>query len=191
MSAEIRPEHLEQLWELNRAFLDFLQLRARTGRECLGLSTAARVALRDADAAALDEAARLPRALFQIDCEAGVDVTSEPMPAVDHDSQQHHVTLQILWAVRQTSRQSPYQAKLLFDLDAGEVEHIGSLALAGLERLAACRRVLRCAFPAQDWLWPPLLLDMRPESRRQLALIALQLGLKNEWPRRRAAHPAR
>jgi hypothetical protein len=38
-------------------------------------------------------------------------------------------------------------------------------------------------------LWRNLLTDTRPESRRQLALVALQPRLPQNWPERRPARP--
>ena len=77
----------------------------------------------------------------------------------------------------------------LFNLDADQVTHGASLTLPEIERLAGQPHVLRCAFRARSWLWPKLLTDVRPESRRHLSLIALQPGLTREWPRRRAPQP--
>ena len=103
----------------------------------------------------------------------------------------HELALSILWAARQTSRQSPYQAQFLLGLGVAQIELLRSLALPDLGQAGRARRdVVHCAFTDQDWLWHGILTDTRPESRRQLALVALQPGLARDWPQRRPAHPA-
>jgi hypothetical protein len=190
MSAQIDFGHLEQIRELNRAFLGLLQSRARMRRDLFGLPASIGNLLGDAESVALDDLARFPRALFRIDCDAAGCADAQAPASGELDLRQYHLTLQILWAARHTSRQSPHQARLLFTLDAGQVERIGSLVLPELERLAGRSGVLCCAFRVRSWLWPRLLTDVRPESRRQLALIALQPGLTNDWPRRRPPRSA-
>lgn len=190
MSAQIDFDHLEQIRELNRAFLGLLQSQARSQRDCLGLPPAAMSVLCEAGGGLLDEVARFPRALFHIDCAVAARVGAEPSATAGLDPGRYHLTLQILWTVRHTSRQSPHQARVLFDVDGDQITHVASLTLPDLERLAGQPDVLRCAFRARGWLWSRLLTDVRPESRRHLALIALQPGLTRDWPRRRAAHPA-
>jgi hypothetical protein len=189
MSAQIHFDHLEQIRELNREFLGVLQSRARMQRDCLGLPPAAASVLCDAGGGLLDEVARFPRALFQIDCAGAARADAEPSSTAELDPHRHHLTLQILWTVRHTSRHSPHQARVLFNLDADQVMHGASLTLPEIERLAGQPHVLRCAFRTRSWLWPKLLTDVRPESRRHLSLIALQPGLTREWPRRRAPQP--
>jgi hypothetical protein len=189
MPATARLEHLEPVHELNRSFLGFLQTRARVERDCLGLPAAARAALRAADGLLLDNVAQFPRALFQVRCDGVVGSEQELAAVGERDARYHDLALSILWAARQTSRQSPYQARFLLGLGVAQIEFLRSLALPDLARLAATSDVVRCAFTDQDWLWHGLLTDTRPESRRQLALIALQPGLVRDWPQRRPAHP--
>jgi hypothetical protein len=189
MSAQIHFDHLEQIRELNRAFLGLLQSRVHARRDLLGLPASAATVLRNADGDSLDDVARFPRALFRVDCDAA-DGAVGAASSDALDLSQYHLTLQILWAVRHTSRQSPHQARLLFTLDGAQLERVGALLLPDLERLAGRPGVLRCAFGARSWLWSRLLTDVRPEARRQLALIALQPGLAREWPRRRPPHSA-
>ncbi len=186
MSAQVHLEHLEQVRELNRAFLAFIQARTIAGRDCLGLVGEARESLRGADAVLLDHVARFPRALFKLRC----GQVEPAMPAGERDARHHDLALSVLLAVRQTSRQSPSQARLLFGLDAAQLQFVRALGLPEVEQLSSRPDVLRCAFAAQDWVWRHLLTDTRPELRRQLALIALQPRLDREWPQRRAAHPA-
>ena len=190
MPATTRLEHLEPVHELNRSFLGFLQTRAQVERDCLGLPAIARQLLRAADGILLDHVAQFPRALFQVQCDGGVGAGLVAGSVGERDARYHELALSILWAARQTSRQSPYQAQFLFGLGLPQIELLRSLALPDLERLAAVSNIVRCAFTGQHWLWHGILTDTRPESRRQLALVALQPGLARDWPQRRPAHPA-
>jgi hypothetical protein len=190
MSAQVHLEHLEQVRELNRAFLALLQSRALAQRDCLGLPAVSRASLIGADAVLLDNVARVPRALFKVSCDQAPATQSAVPAANERDPNHHDLALSILWAVRHTSRQSPSQARLLFGLDAAQLQFFRSLEFPEMERLSSRPDVLRCAFSAQDWVWRRLLTDTRPESRRQLSLIALQPRLEREWPQRRAPHPA-
>jgi hypothetical protein len=189
MSATVRLEHLEPVHELNRSFLGFLQSRARVERDCLGLPASAHPPLRAADGVLLDNVAQFPRALFQIRCAGVVGAGQESAAVGERDARYHELALSILFAARQTSRQSPYQAQFLLGLGVAQIEWLRALSLPDLGRLASASDVVHCAFTDQDWLWYGLLTDTRPESRRQLALVALQPGLARDWPQRRPARP--
>ena len=189
MLATVRLDHLEPVHELNRSFLGFLQSQARVGRDCMGLPASAQPPLRAADGALLDDVARFPRALFQVRCDGVAGAGQELAADAERDARYHALALSILLAARHMSRQSPYQARFLLGLGVVEIELLRSLALPDLGRLAAASDVVHCAFTDQDWLWRGILTDTRPESRRQLALVALQPGLAREWPQRRPAHP--
>jgi hypothetical protein len=190
MPATARLEHLEPVHELNRSFLGFLQSQAQIERDCLGLPASARPSLRAADGLLLDNAAQFPRALFQVRCHGVAEPGQESVAVGGRDARYHELVLSILWAARHTSRQSPYQAQFLLGLGVAQIELLRSLALPDLGRLAAVADVVHCAFTDQDWLWHGILTDTRPESRRQLALVALQPGLPRDWPQRRPARPA-
>jgi hypothetical protein len=189
MPATARLEHLEPVRELNRSFLGFLQSRARADRDCLGLPAGMRAPLRVADGVLLDSVAQFPRALFELECERAVHAGPEPTVVGERDARYHDLALTILWVARETSRQSPYQAQFLLGLDVARIEFLRSLALADLTRVAGTADIVRCAFSDQERVWRGLLTDTRPESRRQLTLVALQPGLAREWPQRRPAHP--
>jgi hypothetical protein len=187
MPATARLEHLEPVYELNRSFLGFLQLRVQNGRDCLGLPETAPPPLRAADGVLLDGVAAFPHALFQVRCGRGEQPAA---PGGERDARYHELALSILLAARQMSRQSPYQAQFLLGLEAAQVESLRSLALSDVALLAAAPDVVRCAFTDRGWIWHGILTDTRPESRRQLALVALQPGLPRDWPPRRPAHSA-
>jgi len=189
MLATVRLEHLEPVHELNRSFLGFLQSQARVERDCLGLPATAHPPLRAADGVLLDNVAQFPRALFQVRCDGVVGAGQEHPAIGQRDSRYHELALSILFAARQTSRQSPYHAQFLLGLGVSQVELLRSLSLPDLGRLAAASDVVHCAFTDQDWLWHGILTDTRPESRRQLVLVALQPGLPRDWPQRRPARP--
>ena len=190
MPANARLEHLEAVHELNRSFLGFLQSRARVERDCLGLPATAHAPLRAADRTLLDNVAQFPHALFQVRCHGVVGAGQELAAVGERDAGYHELALSILLAARHTSRQSPYQAQFLLGLAVAQIEFLRSLALPDLGRLAAASDIVRCAFTDQHWLWHGILTDTRPESRRQLTLVALQPGLARDWPQRRPAHPA-
>lgn len=188
MSATAHLEHLDQLRELNRLFLDLLKLRAQTDGDCLGLPEGAVAALRAADRRLLDNTAEFPHALFRIEFEWPLDLEGESAPTGERDVHRHELALSILLAARQTSRQSPYQARFSFGLEVAQIQAFRSISLPDVQRLACVSDVVTCAFARQDWLWRGLLTDARPESRRHLALVALQPRLNRDWPQRRPPH---
>ena len=184
MSTPHNLDHLQQVHELNRAFLGLLQTRLREQRPCFELPLEARRTMHTAAGSLLDLVAAFPQALFR------VETASQPRPALAelqafYDEAEHDLCLSVLLAVRQTSRQSAYQARLLFGLEAMQLERFRTLALADLQRLACLPGVLRCAFKERQWFWQGLLTATRPELRRQLTLMALQPGIALDWPSRR------
>jgi hypothetical protein len=180
-------DQLPLVHELNRAFLGLLQTRVRETRGCFGLPLVGHAALLTAPAALLDGVACFPRALFQ------VDLGRRPRSGCSEgdngfDEAQRELCLSILFAARTTSRHSAFQARVLFDLDAADVERLGAASLADLQRLACEPCLLRCAFRERPWFWQGLLTAVRPELRRQLALMALQPRV-TDWPQRRPPQP--
>ena len=181
-------DQLQQLHELNRAFLGLLQSRLRERRSCLGLPVVAQPAAAAAVGPMLEAVASFPRALFR------VRFGPRAWPAcaddaADFDDAEHQLCLTILFAVRQTSRHSGYQARLLFGLEPADVERLRSSPLAEMQQLASVPGVLHCAFGDRDWFWQQLFTATRPELRRQLTLMALQPCLAGGWPPRRPPQP--
>ncbi|HZL93711.1 MAG TPA: hypothetical protein VFB99_08705, partial [Vicinamibacterales bacterium] len=84
---------------------------------------------------------------------------------------------------------STYQARLLFGLEAAEIQRLRALPLAELQRLAWTPGILQCAFTDKTWLWQSLLRATQPEARQQLTLLALQPGIERDWPQRRPPQP--
>jgi hypothetical protein len=140
--------------------------------------------LRIATPELLDACARFPRALFKLTLDSR---SREPASTggASYDEAEHDLCLSILLAMRHTSRQSAYEARLLLDLEAVDIEGLSFLPLANLQRLACAPGLLQCAFAQTRWFWPALLTATRPEVRRQLVLMALQPRAQPTWPQRK------
>jgi hypothetical protein len=181
-------EQFEQVYELNRVFLRYLQTSVRDAADLLDLPHGAKPALCAASQSLLDVVAEFPRALFRlsIDARAPGGFAREPLKT-RAESLRHSVNLTILLCAWSFSRQSVYEARLLLGLESRQIAELRSRTLTDLQHLAFTPRLVVCAFPAHEWLWTELLTETRPEARRRLALIALQPGLEHEWPARRAA----
>jgi hypothetical protein len=177
-------DQLQQVQELNRAFLGLLQSRLRQRRSCLGLPAAAHPAVASAGSSALEGLAAFPRALFQLRLGPREWPACADAPA-DFDEEEHALCFSILFAARLTSRHSRYHARLLFGLEIADVERLSAAALMDLQRLAGAPGVLTCVFAEQRWFWRQLVAATRPELRRQLTLVALQPCLAMGWPQRR------
>jgi hypothetical protein len=180
-------EPLEQVHELNRLFLTFLQSCERDELDSVAFPEPARAALRSASGAMLDACAGFPCALFRL-------VVEDPALLQVRDplrgraaGARHALHLTILLCAWTLSRQSVYQARLLLGLESRAIQRLRSLQLGDLQRLTHVPHLVVCAFPSRDWLWTELLTETRPETRRHLALVALQPGLEREWPSRRPA----
>jgi hypothetical protein len=180
-------EHLQQVQELNLAFLGLLQGRLGEPRPCFGLPAVARPALKHAQPEMLEIAACFPRALFYLYV-AATPARERPDAAIHLDDAEHDLVLSMLFTVRHASRQSPYQARLLFGLEEPDLDVFRRFPLTDLQRLAATPGVLQCACRDRHWLWQGLFTATRPELRRQLTLMALQPGVDADWPRRRPPH---
>ncbi len=177
-------DHLQQVHELNRAFLGLLQSRLRQRRSCLGLPAAAHPAVASAGSSMLEAIASFPRALFHVQLGPREWPACADAPA-DFDDEEHAVCFSILFAARLTSRHSRYHAHLLFGLETAGVERLSASALTDMQRLAGAPGVLACAFGEQRWFWQQLVTATRPEVRRRLTLVALQPCLATGWPQRR------
>jgi hypothetical protein len=176
---------LEQVHELNRVFLTFLQTCARDELDCLGLPDAARRRLRSAGTTELDSIAEFPRALFEVRVAAPSAVPLQRYSTERIESLRQSMNLTILLCAWTFSRQSVYHARFLLALDSAAIQRLRALQLTDLQRLAFAPDVVSCAFATREWLWIELLTETRAEARRQLALVALQPGLERDWPARR------
>ena len=182
-----QPNHdpLQQVHELNLLFLTHLQVRVRDEPDCCGLPDVARLPLRRASAESIAAIAEFPRALFDLKLDERMpQLVLDPLRSRD-DGAQHALGLTILLCAWTLSRQSVYQARLLLGLEARTIQRLRAMQLSDLQPLAYSRRLLLCAFAGRDWIWSELVSETRPEARQHLALIALQPGLRREWPTRR------
>jgi len=180
-------DHLDQVHELNRLFLSFLQSSARDGLDCLGLPDRARSALLASPKETLDLLAHFPRALFRLALDERV-----PEHAIDplrsrYDSERYSLSLTISLCAWTLSRQSVYQARLLLGLGSRDMQRLRGMQLGEIQRLAYTPHLVLCAFADRPWLWSQLLAETRPEGRQQLALIALQPRIDQDWPPRRTS----
>jgi len=181
-------DHLAQVHELNRLFLTVLQSCVREKLDCFALPNGARSVLRSASGLLLDSIAEFPRALFQIsldDSAAGAYLA----PKTRMETVRQSMNLTILLCAWTFSRQSVYQARFLLGMESRTIQQLRTLQLTDLQPLALAPQLVRCAFATREWLWIELLTETRPEVRRQLALIALQPGIEQEWPFKRSALP--
>jgi hypothetical protein len=180
-------DQLQQVHELNRLFLTYLQTRVRADAECLGLPDLAKPILRRASGDLLAAVAEFPRTLFDLKLdERATQQVRDPLRSRD-DAARHALCLTILLCAWTLSRQSVYQARLLLALEPRTIQRLRAMQLSELQQVAHGRELVHCAFAGRDWLWSELLTDPRPEMRQQLALIALQPGLPRDWPARRAS----
>ena len=180
-------DQLQQVHELNRLFLTYLQTRVRADAESLGLPDLAKPILRRASGDLLASVAEFPRALFDLKLdERATQQVRDPLRSRD-DAARHALCLTILLCAWTLSRQSVYQARLLLALEPRTIQRLRAMQLSELQQVAHGRELVHCAFAGRDWLWSELLTDPRPEMRQQLALIALQPGLPRDWPARRAS----
>jgi hypothetical protein len=174
--------------ELNRAFLGWLQIRARAQRGCLGLPAPLRPVLRAASPEWLDALADFPSALFRLRLDARPPARTVLPASAELDEAERGLGLSILLAARHTCRQSAYQARVVFALEPAEVERLASASLADVQLYAATPGLLQCALADRQWFWSGLFSATLPEARRQLTLMALQPRTPQRWPARRPPH---
>ncbi|MFS8607110.1 MAG: hypothetical protein LOD94_03795 [Gammaproteobacteria bacterium] len=189
MSPNTHPEPLEQIFELNRLFLRFLQSRNLDEARRMGLPASAADPLKAATPEQLDAAAEFPRGLFQLQLTDANDASpmsyeSFPLPA-------RILEMTIAYCAWSTSRDSVYHARLFFGLGAEVIHTLRTTPLSELPRLAMCHARVVCAFQEAEWLWRELLVETRPEARRQLVLVALQPPLPSGRAFRRPAERIR
>lgn len=176
--AQIRAE-LDQLFELNRLFLEYLRQLSADGIADAGLPAATARWLRRAKAAALDRAAEFPQALFRLRLdEAGVGDALDDGP---HGDARRALQLTIMLCAWNQCRQSVYAARLYLGLGNDDVRRLRTTSLSELTGLAVAGDLLGCAFARSEWFWRELLTAGGRERRRQLALIGLQPKLAQGW----------
>lgn len=180
MQSYVRTEtpDLDQVHELNRLFLTFLQAQARSARFCFGLPADAVELLRVASVEVLDRAARLPRALFRFDLSEPSACDRLPT-AESHEARAlQSLQLTILLTVWNISRRSPYRARAFFGLTARAVQRLRALSLSQLPGIAVTAELVACDFDDAEWLWRQLLTARDPTDHERLMLVALQPAVR-------------
>ena len=167
---------LEEVQQLNRLFLNFLQDRPAAGQRFFGLPADAARAVGRASRERLDQLAQFPRALFTIDLRVDGQAGHEAL-----DTAQRVLQLTLLLSAWNLSRRSGYSSRLLLRLEDAEIRRLRTMSLADLTERSQTPGLIRCTFGRAAWLWRDLLAETRPEWRRRLLLI----GLQPETPRLR------
>src|SRR5690606_39130354 len=150
------------------------QSRKMDGLSSAGFPKAAMDALRQASPAQLDAIAEFPRALFEF------VIDSPPSPgsfapngasteATGYTSRILELT--IAYCAWTASRESPYHARLFFGLGPEVIQTLRATPVTKLPWLAMTRARVVCAFRDAECLWRELLVETRPEARRQLVLV--------------------
>jgi len=173
-------EPLEQIHELNRLFLRSLRSRKVDALTAVRFPSGAIAALRAASPAQLDAIAEFPRALFELQIDAPPPGASPShAPSLEGASFSSRILeLTIAYCSWTTSRDSAYHARLFFGLGTDVIQTLRMTPLSKLPWLAATRARVVCAFADAEGLWRELLIETRPEARRQLVLVALQPALR-------------
>ncbi|HEY8520378.1 MAG TPA: hypothetical protein VIN61_09870 [Gammaproteobacteria bacterium] len=175
MSDTRRFEPLEQVYALNRLFLDYLQTSARNGGDCLGLPQPARAPLLAASDSVLESVAEFPRALFALRlADPPAPGGGLRLPTTAQESARQALDITILLCAWHLSRHHVGQARFLLGLDSRSIQQLRHLRLADLPRYAGTPELLACALAHCAWLWVELFKPLPPEARRRLALVALQ-----------------
>lgn len=185
------PDPVERIHELNRLFLNSLKASDSDALATAGFPVEALPALRSAEPGQIEAAAEFPRALFDLGIEPGSEPGLELAAAHASGPSARHVSVEdtlsgpgevlrltIVYCAWSTSCESTYHARLFFGLESAVIHTLRTTALSALPRLALRRARVRCAFPDAARLWQELLLETRPEARRQLMLVALQPPVK-------------
>jgi len=178
-NSPLPAEPLEQIHELNRLFLRSLQPRKIEALRGVGFPSGAMSALRQASPEQLDAIAEFPRALFDFVLDTPPASGAAPSAAVDSAGVASRILeLTIAYCAWSTSRDSAYHARLFFGLGSDVIQALRMTPLSKLPWLALTRARVVCAFRDAEGLWRELLLETRPEARRQLVLVALQPALR-------------
>jgi hypothetical protein len=178
-------DQFDQVTELNRLFLTYLQGSASADLDQVGFPALARRLLLAAPRERLDTVASFPRALFELRLPVELDTVPRDPRSGRGESARQAMNVMIVHCAWTLSRQSVYQARLLLGLESRVIQQLRSLPLGGLHPLATAPSIVRCAFATREWLWQELLSADHAEARQRLALVALQPGLERDWPVRR------
>ncbi|SRR5690606_24276082 len=173
-------ESLEQIHELNRLFLRSLQQRKVEALRSIGFPSGAMTALKEASPERLDTIAEFPRALFDfvLDAQPAGAVAPHAAALDSVPLTSRILDLTIAYCAWSTSRDSAYHARLFYGLGADVIHALRMTPISKLPWLALTRARVVCAFRDAESMWRELLVETRPEARRQLVLVALQPALR-------------
>jgi hypothetical protein len=183
--------HLELLFEMNRLFLSFLQVRAQRDQDCLGLPAGIARLLGPATDEQLDRAAGLPHALFALDLNDAANRAADAPPVRMSPEATGVYCLQVslLQSARNLCHHNAHLAQTFLGLEAASLMRLRCLTLIDITTLAESMRVVRTAFASEARLWTEILSMDDTDDQRWLRLIALQPRAADMLPpRRRANH---
>ena len=163
----------DDVFEMNRLFLEFLRERAAIALGRFGMSQATHELLRAAPPSAVERAARFPRALFRLALPESVPEVSNSFELLRR-SGECVLELVLLHAARNLCRRSGYAARLQLGLTDVEVRCLRQADVQDLVAFSVADAVVFAAFDRLDWLWHELLSESRPDAWRRLLLIGLQ-----------------
>ena len=169
-----RADRLEEIRELNRLFLAYVQVCARHGRPCMGLPRRAARRLVEAQPETLERLAQLPAALFRLDLERAPGTRDRAAPEQHMDRMRLSLALTILNSAWHMARERGFEARMFLHLSKTSVRRLRVTPLSGIPELAYTPNLLRCAFVESRLTWPALFQREEPEAMRMLTLIALQ-----------------
>jgi len=174
VSESRRADRLEEIRELNRLFLTYVQVCARQGRPCMGLP--ARVARRlvEAQPETLERVAELPAALFRLDLECLHRTRDRAAPERHVDRMRLSLALTILNSAWHMARERGFEARMFLRLSTTSLRRLRVTPLSSIPELAFAPDLLRCAFADCRLTWLALFDGDAPEATRMLTLIALQ-----------------
>lgn len=163
----------EDVFEMNRLFLEFLREREQIAISRFGMSLAIHRVLRQAQPADIDRAAQFPRALFRLSLPHSVPAVQDSFDLMRRSSERV-LELVLLHGARNLCRRSGYAARLQLGLLDADVRRLREADVKDLVALSVADSVVFAAFDRLHWLWRELLSQSRPDSWRQLLLIGLQ-----------------
>lgn len=169
-----RADRLEEIRELNRLFLAYVQACARQGRPCMGLPRRIARRLVEAQPETLERLAELPAALFRLDLERLPRTRDRAAPERHVDRMRLSLALTILSSAWHMARERSFEARMFLHLSKTGLRRLRATPLSSIPELAFAPDLLQCAFAECRLTWPALFQGDEPEVVRMLTLIALQ-----------------
>jgi hypothetical protein len=181
MSHSLPSDGHTEIQELNRVFLNFLRGRLTARADMLGLPGQVAAVLADMADERISGLAAYPQAMFRFNLEA-LDAATETEPTEPVDPALAGLHILLLVSARHLCLEKPYAARLFLRLTPAEVEALGALPMTELQRVAARRRLVRCAYVRLSWMWTELIRAVEPDRARALILLGLQPSVELNPP---------